>query len=134
MIHKEQIRIGNWVERTAGNMQVIGITDEGLHFADGDIEDFKYPVPIELTKDLLLECGFEPSGKNHLRKEIGGAGGLHNNSIYFYLVDDEIKELQISDDMTSQVSFAPPVYLHHLQNIMHALDCEMEIKLEQFNF
>lgn len=114
MIKVNELRIGNWVERAAGMMQVTGITEEGVHFSDGDIEDFKYPIPIPLTPEILEKCGCVKD-ENNLQIELGARMRLWFN-------DGNPAEMDIIQD-GKHISFkcAHIKYLHQLQNLYFAL-------------
>lgn len=109
----EDLMVGNWLERTAGIMQVTGITEEGIWFADGDIEDFKYPRPIELTPKLLEQAGFKSF------KVDNQEGFIYNNTpIYCYF--DGV-QFVFKYGIDSDLCFAACEYLHELQNLIKVL-------------
>ena len=57
MLQSQELRIGNWVNNTTGEMQVSGITDDEIYFKDGDCVPAKFIHPIPLTPDILEKLG-----------------------------------------------------------------------------
>lgn len=129
MVNANELRVGNWVGRTAGEMKVIGITDSGALFEDTDCVDFKYLEPIPITTEILEGCGFVED-KEYLL--------LHHPVLKCRWVTQKLfNNLKIETpflrfDSTCRPPFGCTdiYYLHQLQNLYFSLTGnELEVKL-----
>lgn len=122
----EELRIGNYVNRVeVSELDIItGITEDGVHFRDGDIKPIIAINPIPLTEKWLLKFGLKKT-----KPESSGYFGYSNdvieieNKIQLVLYDGHINE-----DTTK--IFMPNIeYVHQLQNLYFALTGdELEVK------
>ena len=117
MIKASELRIGNWVNRTAGIMQVSGITEEGVHFLDGDIIAEKYIEPVSITPEILGKCGFvrtRLTNYEHMNEQwaakVYDDGGVRIDFMRYGRIDSFICGIY--------------KYLHQFQNLIFALTGE----------
>jgi len=127
MIKENDVRLGNWVEvfLTKEPMKIDWLAMK--HLSDGNVQAAFYDnrpvyVPIPLTKDILLKCGFEDY--ENLDNDYTVYGNHGDDSDFFLEVDWRRVESGYSP-MIKSVEYetigSNIIYLHQLQNIYYAL-------------
>lgn len=126
MIDPKELRLGNWVQVNGFPMQVVSIHHDGTIYCDfdgneGDVWEFdeKNPCkPIQLTKEMLLKCGFLPFYADvfiHEKLKYSDKFKIREDG-YIVYVSNEVYITKIK-------------HLHQLQNLYFALTGkELEIK------
>ena len=120
MIKVNELRIGNHVLDEHGNISIINTISRGVRISN---DKYKWESksedqihPIQLTDELLLECGFE---NYEVFKNTWGYNGIE-----LYIQDGIIW----IDLMNNSVEIN---YLHELQNLYFSLT-KTELKIENY--
>lgn len=114
----EELRVGNFV-RHEGNVKeianIIGKVSKSVEFMSWKKVHISNIEPIELTEEILLKCGFEPTYF------------VSNNKLASY----RIYNIDFLNPDFTLVWFKTKIeYLHQLQNLYFALtNKELEINL-----
>lgn len=129
-----ELRIGNWVSQKYAEYGLAN-NSKGYYFSNNQIksEDLKwcedYPDnynPIPLTPEILEKCGFKKWGfrETDVNYEL-----MHANMGLASIVFDKEDDYCYLDFEGTKAS-QEIVYLHQLQNLVHALTgAELEVKL-----
>lgn len=112
MIQANELRIGNYVrDNLGGILRIKGVQEESVLF---------YIIPIPITEDILLKCGFKRDIDIVYRYYFE----FNLDVILAYEIDDN--SIRIGDSW----EFGKIQYLHELQNLIFALTkTELEITL-----
>lgn len=130
MIKANELRIGNYVAdiwTPSGKWQIKRFTNKTAHYGDFNCK-VEHLLPIPLTEELLLKCGFNNEYKN-------GYIGIDVNNSDFVLTYPKImgewQECFSFEFKAGGISkFKEILYLHELQNLFFFLTGrELEIKL-----
>jgi hypothetical protein len=118
MINANELRIGNWISRTAGEMTVVGISEIALEFNDGDTVDLKYIEGIPLTPELLEACGFVKSSRNYSSPvyEINLGEGINGNDELRIDMNGSADLVGCTPDEAVYIKYDVK-YIHQVQNL-----------------
>ena len=127
MINPAELRIGNKIslmhDASAPIFTIQEIRSSGVmgyrHSDRGDeYHEFEWLLPIALTPDILIKCGFEKDYDGNLRKQF-------NPVMELFFNEGNYKQMDLRQ-YGSFISFkhAHIKYLHHLQNLFYCLSGE----------
>lgn len=119
-MHVSELRIGNWVysHEIGGYVQISSISEEAIHFKDCVTWD--YPtceeiVPIKLTEEILLKCGFDLINNEFYRSR--------NSELCLYWTVNKNKMIPEYNGKRLVTGYDFK-HVHHLQNLYFALTGE----------
>ena len=146
MINKKELRIGSSVKDRGGKIFTIDYWESptkvaakapvldydpvfGTIYGHPITEEVDYLQPIDLTKEIILNCGFEIEAK-------GMAFEYYQITIYkncdiklLINLHDDCAYVETIDSCKSLPLCESPIYLHQLQNLYFQLTGK-ELKLE----
>ena len=105
-----EVRIGNYVYNTKGEVDIIDIDAINYLLRYGTINCQVTPIPI--TEEILLKCGFEKK-QYSCRNE------------YYYFINDIVlvkgQKTIVESDYDGNITFALPLFVHQLQNLIFTI-------------
>ena len=121
MIQGNELRIGNWVFHNGKPLKITNVLNWCVNMefgeASGDRNDeinIDEISPFPVTKEVLVQCGFEISPWGYVRKSLNDFGVILNLRTFSY---------EVSGNNSVKIQ-----YLHQLQNLYFALTGEELIK------
>lgn len=138
MLQINELRVGNWIatkmirgyEQTHKlNVKVCGITRNGEvditieGYSQNDIikADLIYPIP--LTKELLLECGFEQDKKilSTYKTIITTYKPSADINVLAYMIDEKVSSMRMVQGKNRNGNMLNIFSLHQYQNFYFAM-------------
>lgn len=128
MIDAKHLMVGNLFTDDQNEILKIDLIDsiEETVNANG-MEDISISdlIPIPLTEDILLKCGFECTHKNNKHYTINDPNGYKDShKISIFPAMNEQWHIAFSDNLGGYKDYIPTTkikYLHQLQNLYFAL-------------
>lgn len=120
-----ELRIGNKIQDRNGFVfNVVGIGEDWIttdfESNEGDVWEFNFiinpPMPIELTEEILLKCGFKENKFSYVYEDDTRVSVYVNDDFFFCQIDNVV---------INNIK-----HLHQLQNLYYCLaGTELEIEL-----
>lgn len=125
-----ELRVGNYVDYIGEVVTIIGVTAEHPFINRITIDYLEYEeiLPIPLTEEILLKCGFEEctdyyfDGKSMFFYDIHKS--LENSEFYIYFNENNKICLSIMEEEDIISKSLNIQHLHQLQNLYFALTNE----------